>query len=78
MIRSMAVLEATWRQTPRQGARGAAGICRATVEVPVQEGVSALVAGHQRALDALAGLMADKLSGRPLSAAEGVVVKGCA
>lgn len=73
-----AVLEATWRQAPRQGARGPAAVCRAAIEVPVQDGMSALVEGHQRAVDTLAGLMADKLSGRPLEAGPGVTLKGCA
>jgi len=73
-----AVLEATWRQEPRQGASGTAAVCRAQINVPVQEGVSALVAGHQQALDLLAGLMADKLSGKAPQAGQGVTLKGCA
>jgi len=73
-----ALLEATWRQAPRRGTQGAQAICRAEIEVPVQEGMSALVAGHQQALDILAGLMADKLSGRALEAGQGVTLKGCA
>lgn len=73
-----AVLEATWRQTPRHGAPGKAAVCRAEIQVPVREGMSALVAGHQRALDILAGLMADTLSGQAPQAGQGVTLKGCA
>ncbi|WP_397475253.1 membrane integrity-associated transporter subunit PqiC [Pusillimonas sp.] len=72
-----ALLEATWRQAPRHGAQGEAAICRAAIQVPVEQGMPGLVAGHQRVLEELAGLMADKLSGRPLSAATGIALKGC-
>lgn len=72
-----AVLEATWRQMPRNGIKGKGAICRAQIEVPVGTGMPALVAGHQQAVRTLAGLMAEKLSGRPLEAGQGVTLKGC-
>lgn len=72
-----AVLEATWRQVPRNGAKGKSAICRAQIEVPVEAGMPALVAGHQQAVRTLAGLMADKLSGQQMDAAPGVTLKGC-
>lgn len=73
-----AVLEATWRQTPRQGAEGATAICRALITIPVQEGIPALVSGHQQALDKLSGLMADTLKARPVNADAQTQLKGCA
>ncbi|HLU20634.1 MAG TPA: ABC-type transport auxiliary lipoprotein family protein [Pusillimonas sp.] len=73
----VAVLDVTWRQAPRNGAKGPNAICSATIEVPVGPGVESLVAGHQQALSELAGLMANKLRGQPLEAGEGVVLKGC-
>ena len=72
-----AVLEATWRQTPRQGANGAATACRALITVPVDEGMPALVAGHQQALVTLGELMADALTARPLSPNKNTALKGC-
>ena len=72
-----ALLESTWRQVPRNGAKGPTAICSVSIEVPVGTGMPSLVEGHQRALDELAGLMADKLQGRQLEAAEGVSLKGC-
>ncbi|HUH86845.1 MAG TPA: PqiC family protein [Pusillimonas sp.] len=73
-----AVLEATWRQTPRHGLQGKAVVCSAAVTVPVEAGVPALVEGHQQALARLAALMADTLSNRAPAVVEGTVLKGCA
>lgn len=72
-----AVLEATWRQTPRQGAGKDARACRVLIRVPVQEGIPALVAGHQQALETLSELIAQSLMGQRLAATEGVTLKGC-
>lgn len=72
-----ALLEATWRQAPRNGADGASAICSVAIQVPVEQGMPSLVEGHQRALDELARLMAKKLQGQPLDAAAGVSLKGC-
>jgi len=73
----VSILDVTWRQAPRNGARGSNAICSATIEVPVGSGVESLVAGHQQALTVLADLMASKLRGQPIEAGEGVVLKGC-
>lgn len=73
----VAILDVTWRQAPRNGARGANAVCSVTIEVPVGPGVEGLVTGHQQALLELAGLMANKIQGRPIDTGEGVVLKGC-
>lgn len=73
-----AVLEATWQQSSRHSAQqGGTGLCRALIEIPVQQGIPELVSGHQQALEKLADLMADRLSGNTLDAGPGVAVKGC-
>lgn len=72
-----AVLEATWQQSSLNEAKGGTGLCRALIEVPVQQGMPELVSGHQQALEKLADLMADRLSGNTLEAGPGVTLKGC-
>lgn len=70
-------LESTWRQVPQNGAKGVTAVCSVAIEIPVGQGVAGLVAGHQRALDELAGLMAQKLQGRSPSPSAGASLKGC-
>ena len=54
--------ELVWRMEPEGMSRDAAKlVCSAHMSVPVGEGMSALVAGHRRSLDALAGLIARTL-----------------
>ena len=54
--------ELVWRMEPDGMSRKIGKrVCAAQVSVPVEEGMSALVAGHRRALDVLAGLIAQTL-----------------
>lgn len=73
-----AILEATWRQTPRHGMPGVATVCSALVTVPVEPGMPALVAGHQEALARLAAIMADALRNKPTPSQAGTTLRGCA
>lgn len=73
-----AVLDATWLLTPVNQNGKATRLCRAQVQVPVGEGMSAMVAGHQQALQLLAGLMAEQLeTGRPVATSPEIQLKGC-
>jgi uncharacterized lipoprotein YmbA len=73
-----AVLDATWRLSPLNQRGKKVRICRAEMQVPVEEGMSAMVAGHRRALHALADVMADQIEGRPPASTEpGLRMKGC-
>lgn len=72
-------LEATWRLDPvnQPGKKGR--ICRAEVREAVQQGIPALIAGHQHALHELAMAIAAQLSGQTSSRdAPNVHLKGCA
>lgn len=73
-----AVLDATWRLTPIHQSGKKTMICRAEIQVPVEAGMSALVAGHQEALKKLATLIAAQLI-TPLENNQmtGVETKGC-
>lgn len=73
-----AVLDATWRLTPVHQRGKKTIICRAEVQVPVDVGMSALVAGHQEALKKLAALIAAQLT-KPVDTSQiaGVDTKGC-
>jgi uncharacterized lipoprotein YmbA len=72
------VLDATWRLTPVNQPGKTVKICRAEVQVAVQPGIPALIAGHQQALHELAAVIAAQLSGRAPSTSEpGVSSKGC-
>ncbi|PLC48444.1 hypothetical protein CR159_18085 [Pollutimonas subterranea] len=73
-----AVLDATWRLTPVHQRGKKTIICRAEVQVPVETGMSALIAGHQEALQKLAALIAAQLM-KPADARQiaGVDTKGC-
>ncbi|RTZ47734.1 membrane integrity-associated transporter subunit PqiC [Candidimonas sp. SYP-B2681] len=72
-----AVLEATWRLTPVNQANQKTKICRGQTEVAVEPGMSAMVVGHQLALRRLATIIADQLSGRPVTKDVNVEMKGC-
>jgi len=56
-----AVLDASWELAPHNVQGGRPGYCRARISVPVGEGVSALVQGHQNALWMLSGLIAGQI-----------------
>ncbi len=72
-----AVLDATWRLTPVNQPSEKVRICRAETMVPVEPGMSAMVAGHQIALRRLAALIAVQLSGRSGNEDLDVQLKGC-
>lgn len=72
------LVDATWRLTPINQPAQKARICRAEAQVPVGEGVSAMVAGHQEALHRIAQVIAAQLSGNPRKVSVGGVLdKGC-
>ncbi len=72
------VLDATWSLTPVNQAGKKTKICRAQAQVPVQAGVSAMIAGHQEALHRLASLIAAQLGGAAAPpAVAGLQEKGC-
>ncbi|TEA78060.1 PqiC family protein [Allopusillimonas ginsengisoli] len=82
-----AVLEATWRLRPVNISGRQALLCQVQVVVPVGEGVSSLVHGHQEALAAMSGLIASAIEGKAIQAMNAspaaesraqVRVKGCA
>lgn len=70
------VLDASWRLTPVNQPGKKARLCRAVAQIPVQTGMSALVAGHQEALQGVAALIAGQLTGAQVQVA-GVKDKGC-
>jgi uncharacterized lipoprotein YmbA len=73
-----AVLDATWRLTPVNQSGKKTRICRAQAQVPVEAGVSAMVAGHQEALRRLSSLIAAQLAGTAAPpAVAGLQEKGC-
>lgn len=75
-----------WRMVP-QGVPEASGkrVCSAQLQLPVGDGMSALVEGHRRALDTLTGLMARTLPAKGDSATaialnvqeDGLHFRGC-
>jgi uncharacterized lipoprotein YmbA len=56
-----AVLDASWALTPHNIRGGRPAYCRARISVPVADGMSALVKGHQDALWKLSALIAGKI-----------------
>lgn len=72
------ILDATWRLEPVNQSGEKALICRAEVQIPVETGMSALVAGHQEALRRLASVIASQLAGsRSVIPVAGLEDKGC-
>ncbi|NYT63624.1 membrane integrity-associated transporter subunit PqiC [Alcaligenaceae bacterium] len=69
-------LDASWRLTPVNQPGKKTRLCSAVAQVPVQSGMSALVAGHQEALRGMASLIAAQLAGSQVQVA-GVLDKGC-
>lgn len=70
-----AILEATWRVTPVNLPKSRQFACRAVLRVPVGEGMSALVAGHQKNLLDLSSIIASQLrDGKPTTDSR---VKSC-
>ncbi len=73
-----ALIDATWRLSPVHQPGKKTVLCRAEAQVTVEEGMSALVAGHQAALQKLGALIASQLQGsQATSSANGLTVKGC-
>lgn len=73
-----AVLDVTWRLTPVNQRGRKTMICRAEAQVPVEAGMSAMVVGHQEALQRMAAVIAAQLlqpGTQPRVA--GVDQKGC-
>src|SRR5690606_20226638 len=72
------LVDATWRLTPVNQPAKKATICRGEAQVPVGEGVSAMVAGHQEAVHRIAQAIAAQLSSSPGKVAiDGMLDKGC-
>lgn len=73
-----AIVDATWRLAPVHQSGKKTLICRAEVQVDVESGMSALVAGHQEALKRLASVIAAQISGsRSILPVVGMENKGC-
>lgn len=73
-----AVLDATWRLTPMNQRGKKTRLCRAEMQVPVESGMSAMVAGHRRALQAFADAIANQIEGHEQAQPEpGLQMKGC-
>ncbi|MGB3289958.1 MAG: ABC-type transport auxiliary lipoprotein family protein [Burkholderiaceae bacterium] len=72
-----ALVDATWRLSPVHLPGKKASVCRAEARVAVQEGMSALVAGHQAAVDRLAAVIAAQLQGKTPQRLDGLILKGC-
>jgi len=71
-----------WRMVPHgMRAKARERVCSAQISLPVGTGMSALVEGHRRALDALSGAMAAVLASpqaaQPAAMPEGVQFRGC-
>src|SRR5690606_14943143 len=73
-----ALLDAIWRLTPVNQKGTRAIICRGETQVPVQSGMSALVAGHQQALGALADVISAQIKTGQIGVVDNKVnLKGC-
>lgn len=73
-----AVMDVVWQLEPRNfpGKRGR--ICRAEIQVPVGQGMSSLVAGHQQVVQRLSQMIAGQIRGAALDTAiPGITPKGC-
>lgn len=81
LYKQRAVLDVSWQLNPVNMPSAVASLCGAHIQVPVQQGINAMVQGHQLALHELARLISEQLSGRTLSASDQKVVlvnfKGC-
>lgn len=78
LYNQQALLDATWRLTPVNQGSKPSMICRGETRVPVQPGMSALVAGHQQALSELADVIAEQIrSGQTKVDTQKVNLKGC-
>ncbi|MFW7341182.1 ABC-type transport auxiliary lipoprotein family protein [Pollutimonas sp. H1-120] len=73
-----ALVDATWRLSPIRQPGKKTVLCRAEAQVAVGEGMSALVAGHQAALQKLGAAIASQLQGsQPADSGKGLTLKGC-
>jgi hypothetical protein len=71
------VIDASWRLTPVNQPKRTSLICQARVDVSAGPGIAALVQSHQKALHALAGVIAAQLSHRAIRPDSTVHLKGC-
>jgi uncharacterized lipoprotein YmbA len=73
-----ALLDATWKLTPVNLDGKRSTVCRASTRVSVQgEGMSALVAAHQEALQRFGAVIASQLQTGGAASGEDVDLKGC-
>jgi uncharacterized lipoprotein YmbA len=73
-----ALIDATWRLSPVRQPGKKTALCRAEARVEVGEGMSALVAGHQAAMEQLSVLIAKQLRGDASAVSgNGLTLKGC-
>ncbi|HWK70511.1 MAG TPA: ABC-type transport auxiliary lipoprotein family protein [Burkholderiaceae bacterium] len=72
-----ALIDATWRLSPVHQPGKKTRLCRAEARAAVGEGMSALVAGHQAAVDRLAAAIAGQLNGTEPTNSDGLLFKGC-
>ena len=73
-----ALLDVVWQLVPSNMPGKPAAICRAAFQVPVEQGMSALVAGHQLALHRLSEAIAGQIrSGTVNGRLAGMTLQGC-
>lgn len=72
------LIDATWRLTPINQGKKPSMICRGIAQAPVQQGMSALVAGHQQSMHALAVVIAQQIkTGKNPETGREVNLMGC-
>lgn len=72
------LIDATWRLTPVNQGKKPSVICRGVAQASVQQGMSALVAGHQQSMRELAAVIAQQIrTGKTAAESTGVNLKGC-
>ncbi|MCC2596729.1 ABC-type transport auxiliary lipoprotein family protein [Pusillimonas sp. MFBS29] len=72
------LIDATWRLTPVNQGKKRSMICRGVAQTTVQQGVSALVAGHQQSMQELAALIAQQIkTGKTPVSTPNVNLMGC-
>lgn len=73
-----AVLDVSWQLNPVNIPAASVSLCGAQIQIPVDNTVTAMVQGHQQAIDALAGLITHQLKDQPLPPDTNLVrLKGC-
>lgn len=81
LYKQRAVLDVSWQLNPVNMPKASASLCGAQIQVPVENGINAMVQGHQLALRELASLIAAQLGDTRFSTASEkdalVNPKGC-